>query len=205
MKDQETHFDIDEKSNHKSGRRSVFQSKTRLGESAILLSLLSACGGGGGSSTPSSGGSSGHVIDGYVSGARVFRDANGNNRFDLGEDFTTTNARGFYSNLKGSTATTIVVDDNEGKAFDTVTGFPLSLTMSSPGDYSVITPLTTLVVGLQSSGLSRSESEAAIKQVFGLSSDIDLSRFDPFSGSTGVTQASADHYKSTAIKIANSA
>lgn len=68
MKDQETHTDVGEKSTYKYGRRSAFQSKARLGESAILLSLLSACGGGGGgSSTPSTGNASGYVIDGYVS------------------------------------------------------------------------------------------------------------------------------------------
>ena len=66
-----------------------------------LLTLLSACGGGRsgteGSVGSSDAGSSGYVFDGYISGARVYRDGNGNNRYDLGENFTNTNSTGFLA------------------------------------------------------------------------------------------------------------
>lgn len=176
-------------------------SAVRLGESLILLSILSACGGGRGGSESS--GTSGKVIDGYIAGARVFRDANGNNRYDLGEDFSVTNGSGYFSGLRGSSSQTIVVDGNGGTAYDTVTGFPLSFTMASPGDYEVITPITTLVVALEDRGLDRAEAEAALKQVLGISDAINLKTYDPFSDASGGPVSGADFYKSTSVKIAN--
>ena len=70
----------------------------RLAQSAILLSLLSACGGGGRQSVSGSAdtGTTGTVIDGYVSAARVFRDANGDFILSGAETSVTTNADGFF-------------------------------------------------------------------------------------------------------------
>ena len=65
--------------------------KAKFALSAPLLGLLAACGGSGprvDDETDSSDSNnvlvSGRVIDGYIANALVFRDANGNNRFDLG-------------------------------------------------------------------------------------------------------------------------
>ena len=141
----------------------------QLALSTASLLILSACGGGGGKSGSQEQTSQGHVIDGYVSSARVFRDANGNNRFDLGEDFDVTDRNGFFDGLGGLQSIDIVVDDNGGRAVDTITGFPLSFTLEAPGEYSVITPVTTLVAGLRNSGMSTQDAEDAVKTVFGVS------------------------------------
>ena len=142
-------------------------------------------------------------MDGYISGARVFRDENGNNRYDLGEDFKTTDSLGYFSGLGGTRSKKMVVDSNNGFAIDTVTGFPLSFTMSSPGDYSVITPITTLVVAMEGNGFGLSEAEQAVLSVLGLSPDTDLATFDPFASVASGQIGIADSYKSASVKIAN--
>ena len=68
------------------------------------MSLLSACGG----SKTSSGqnvsgetGTSGKVIDGYISGARVFRDIDADFTLSSSEVAVITNSAGSYSGLTG--------------------------------------------------------------------------------------------------------
>ena len=68
--------------------------------SAILVAgLIGGCGGGSGSSTPSATTSSisGKVADGYLVGATVFLDKNGNYQLDAGEPSATTDANGGYT------------------------------------------------------------------------------------------------------------
>jgi len=63
---------------------------------ALSLGVLAGCGGG--SSTPSTSTSiSGAVADGYLVGATVFMDKNGNYQPDSGEPATTTDGNGAYS------------------------------------------------------------------------------------------------------------
>ena len=161
--------------------------KAKFALSAPLLGLLAACGGSGprnDGETDSNDSNnvlvSGRVVDGYIANALVFRDANGNNRFDLGEFSALTNEVGEFSDLTGSDNHQIVVDTNSGGAYDTLTGFPLLMTMGAPGNYEVITPLTSLVLGLQQDGMSQAAAETAVKQVFNLSSTFEFASYDPF-------------------------
>ena len=156
--------------------------------STLFLTLLSACGGGGGSSSAprdpilddgDSISSSGKVIDGYISGARVFRDVNQNLSFDEFETYVTTNDSGEYFNLIGSSNAQIVADTNNNKAVDKSNGLPLSITLSAPSEYSVVSPLSTLILAVQKTGLSKSNAEQAVKNVFGLNSQVDLGVYDP--------------------------
>ena len=79
-------------------KKFILDKKARLAQSYLILTILSACGGGRqeDSAAPETSTSSGYVVDGYVANARVFRDANGNNRYDLGEDFANTNSLGCF-------------------------------------------------------------------------------------------------------------
>jgi hypothetical protein len=66
--------------------------------SLIMVGLVAGCGGS--SSTPSDSSTSaitGKVADGYLVGASVFLDKNGNYRLDTGEPFTTTDENGAYT------------------------------------------------------------------------------------------------------------
>jgi hypothetical protein len=63
----------------------------------ITTGLLAGCGGGTSATQASSATVSGAVADGYLSGAIVFLDKNGNYQLDAGEPSTTTGANGAYT------------------------------------------------------------------------------------------------------------
>ena len=192
----------------------------RVAEASLIMGILSACGGGGtqsssdnepsspssgGSDSSDSGGSLGYVIDGYVSGARVFSDANGNNRFDSGELFAITNSSGAFdsSAFTDLQNVNLVADDNSGNAIDTATGLPLTLTMSAPGSYQVITPITTLIAAISGKGYSLDAAEEIVSSAFQLNNSIDFSTFDPFGSSATPQTEVAEAYQVLAMKVAN--
>lgn len=63
---------------------------------ALTVGLIAGCGGGGSTSAPSAT-VSGAVADGYLVGATVFLDKDGNYRLDAGEPTTITDANGAYT------------------------------------------------------------------------------------------------------------
>ena len=180
------------------------------------LFLLSACGGGGGdtSSDANKDGNvdtysgAGKVIDGYISGARVFVDTNNNKKLDIGESYVLTNSVGEYSGLTKSVASTIIADNNSGQAIDMTTGLNFAFTMAAPTEYEVITPITTLVAGLVESGDELSVAEEKLKFVLSLDNAFQLQNYDPFiylgKSITNSQQLSdAENYQLLAIQIAN--
>lgn len=65
---------------------------------ALTVGLIAGCGGGSSSSMPTASTTvSGAVADGYLVGATVFMDKNGNYQLDAGEPSTTTDVNGAYS------------------------------------------------------------------------------------------------------------
>ena len=84
----------------------------------------------------------GHVIEGYIAGATVFADANGNGVLDLGEAHTTTNADGSFT-LTGGTGPIVMFGGT-----DVSTGLAFKGTLKAPMGSTVVTPLTTLVAEL---------------------------------------------------------
>lgn len=129
-------------------------SATGLTLSALALASLSACGGGSStasqsSSTPMS--ITGSVVDGYIQGATVCLDINGNGACDSGEPSATSDSAGSYT-LSGVAAadaasapviavvpSTAIDSDAPGVAVGS------NFILSAPAGKSVITPLTTLV------------------------------------------------------------
>src|SRR5262249_44505758 len=79
------------------------------------------------------------VGDGYVSGATVFADANGNGLLDAGEASTTSDATGTFD-LAQQAGTLIAFG-----GVDTSTGVSLRAQLSAPAYSIVISPLTTLL------------------------------------------------------------
>ncbi|MFC6791482.1 carbohydrate-binding domain-containing protein [Methylobacterium komagatae] len=130
--------------------------------------------------------------DGYISGATVFADANGNGIFDAGEasaisdslgKFILTNASGTLYSVGGT---------------DTSTNLPIKVTLSAPAGSKFISPLTTLVNALlppnaTAADLAAAESKVLTGLGISLNPGQSLLTLDPIagaiSGDTGATDA----------------
>ena len=130
----------------------------------------------------------GAVIDGYISGATLFLDANKNGVLDAGEPSTTTDSNGEYDldipfetfdkNQNGE------IDSSEGNivAFggtDTATGLPLETPVTVPADASVVTLLTNLVADLIDKGIAPEIAQSLVKSSLSIPADVNLTSFDP--------------------------
>ncbi len=145
-----------------------------------LLTALVGCGGGGGDaatpiSEPATASVSGVVADGYLVGATVFSDRNGNRAWDAGEPKTTTAAGGRYT-LTGEEIDLypLVVLVEAGVTIDEDRPeLPVdkSYTLLAPvGQSAFISPLTTLVQGQIEKGKTVSDAETFIKTALGVPS-----------------------------------
>lgn len=130
----------------------------------------------------------GRVIDGYISGASVFLDANKNGIKDTNEPSTITDASGKYNldipfetfdtNKNGE------IDPSEGNLVatggtDTATGLPLETPVTAPPDSTVVTLLTSLVADLIDKGVAPETAQSLVKSALGIPAEIDLTSFDP--------------------------
>jgi large repetitive protein len=147
----------------------------------------------------------GKTVDGYISGALVFADANGNGVLDVGEARSTTDNAGNYE-IAGGSGTYIMVggtDISTGRVFDGIFEAPMRAT--------VINPLTTGVVslaGLNAGSAGISAAETQLKAALGIDPSFDLLNTDPLQASTapGATQAAitaAVKAQAEAAKLAN--
>lgn len=149
--------------------------------------LIKACGGGGGSAqTPDdnliSDPSSGYVLDGYIAGARVYRDVNENQTFDDGEPYVLSDDNGRFENLGGDSTKPLIAYNHSGDATDIDSGIKLSGQLIAPAHYEFITPTSTLIYSLvQTQNLSLRGSEQVIISNLDLTDDLDFSTFNPLS------------------------
>ncbi|MGY4622578.1 VCBS repeat-containing protein [Bradyrhizobium sp. USDA 4486] len=129
----------------------------------------------------------GRIIDGYIAGATVFADANGNGILDPGEVSTTTAADGSFT-LHGGSGPLVMTG-----GIDISTGLAFKGTLSAPEGSTVVTPLTTLVQTLVSSGATVTDATAHVAQAFNIdTTKIDLTTYDPVpSAVTGDDAATA--------------
>lgn len=137
----------------------------------VTAAALVACGGGGsGSGATASSTINGVAVDGYIQGATVFLDRNGNGSPDNGEPSAVTDSSGRYSlNTTGISAAELTglkvivsggVDTDTGYAF---TG-RLSARVEDAASGQVVTPLTTLVDAMVAQGLA-SDPDSARSQI----------------------------------------
>ena len=122
-------------------------------------------------------------IDGYISGATVFADANFNGVRDAGEAWTTTDANGRYA-LESGGAPLIL----QG-GFDTATNLAFTGTMLAPAGSTVVTPLTTLIQKVAASTTGDPvAAQQLVASALGLSSSLDLNDLDTIAATrTGMT------------------
>lgn len=138
--------------------------------SAFAL-VLTSCGGGGSSSSPDTTTISGQASDGYLSGATVFLDLDGDRIHDSNEPSTTTSNDGSYSlpydnSLSGNIVVTGGIDIATGNAFNATLEAPLS------GTEVHINPISNLVAKkVRISAESVESARAAIAQSLGLNTN----------------------------------
>ena len=132
----------------------------------------------------------GLAIDGYLSGAKVIFDMNGDGLSDLSQE-TFTNSKGSFSLLftmseflsvdKNGNG---VIDPDEGSiivegGIDTSTNLPFEGSIISDGNSSVVSPLTSLSHALMKNGKTKSEAEMTVLLILGIPGNIELSSYDP--------------------------
>ncbi len=169
--------------------RKIRQRTRWLALAPLAAAVLVACSGGGGGSGSGTSASSmlnGVAIDGYLQGATVFLDRNGNGTLDSDEPSTVTDSSGRYSlNTSGLGSALTGVKVLVSGGVDTDTGYAfagrLSARIEDAQSGQVVTPLTTLVDAMVEQGLAADAALARtqIATVLGLSaSDLTL---DPMS------------------------
>lgn len=160
---------------------------------AVGVGVAAASSGGGGGSkgggvspTPTA---SGSVIDGYVSGATIFIDRNGNRQLDADEPSTTTDATGNFT-LPGNVEGDLVAWGGT----DISTGLPFVGILRAPAGSTVVTPLTTLMAVLMDGGASAAEAQQEVLAALGLSGlgdGFNLRTYDPLAQAAGDANALA--------------
>ena len=145
----------------------------RLIPAAATACLLASCGGGSGTAPgefptpPVAAPTGGVAVDGYLSGATVLCDSNGNGRADAGELSVGTNSAGAFSFATGCTAALVV---SGGTSADT--GLPFVGVLRAAGGSTVVSPLTSL--------LSAGAAQPAVLTALGLPADTgSLASTDP--------------------------
>lgn len=116
---------------------------------------------------------SGTVADGYIAGATVFVDVNGNTALDVGEPTAVTDSNGMFLI---TTSETGPLGAFGGTNIDT--GLENLLRLDAPEGSTVINPLTTLIVELVMDGADAASAEAEVKAAFGLDASLDLTQTD---------------------------
>ncbi len=149
-------------SEHKSGTPSDVRAQTFTfpGESLGRSSLM------------------GHATHGYIQGATIFADANGDGLLTTGEVSATTDAQGRY--ILGSTATGPLVLIG---GTDTSTNLPFTGRLTAAAGAPAINALTTLVQTLlTTTGATIGQATAMVNAALGLPGDTELGMLDPVSG-----------------------
>lgn len=161
---------------------------------AFSAALIAGCGGGGSPAAATIGGS---VADGYLAGAIVFLDRNGNYQLDAGEPSTTTNANGAYTlnvdpaDLGRSPVVAIAV---KGQTIDKDTGMTVSggymlsmpaAAVSGTMNGNFVSPMSTLVREKLAAnpGMTMTEATTQLRNQMNLSPGIDMMA-DYVAGST---------------------
>ncbi|KRC14668.1 Ig-like domain-containing protein [Acidovorax sp. Root217] len=148
----------------------------------------------------------GHVADGYVKGATVFADANGNHRLDAGEWATTTDGAGGFT-LPASVQGTLVATGGT----DLLTNKAFKGLLTAPVGSTVVNPITTLVQALMDKGGATTTVEQAtalLAKVLNLPASIHLLTYDPLavlasSSASAADKAVALGYQKVAVALVN--
>ncbi|HEU0115130.1 MAG TPA: calcium-binding protein, partial [Thermomicrobiales bacterium] len=109
--------------------------------------------------------------DGYIAGATVFADKNGNGVRDAGEAFTGTDAFGRFE-LNSGNAPLVLAG-----GYDIAKGVSFQGKLSAQAGSAVVTPLTTLVVELGRAGVA--DPNATLAAALGMPAGTNFGQIDP--------------------------
>ena len=165
----------------------------------IALGGLAAGGGGGSAGIMSVAGSTssalgGRLINGYISGARVYQDQDGDGIYDAGEPSATTGLDGSYELTIVDGGGSLIAEPLAGTV-DQSTGVSVTSQFSAPSGATVISPISTLV----DAGLSESQVKTALE----IDSSIDLLNYDPVSEALNGDPDKALGFKSASVLVSN--
>ena len=107
----------------------------------------------------------GRLVNGYISGARVYQDQDGDGVYDAGEPSAITGSDGSYELTIVNGGGSLIAEPLSGTV-DQSTGVTVTSQFSAPSGATVISPVSTLV----DAGLSESQ----VKTALGIDSSIDL-------------------------------
>ena len=137
----------------------------------------------------------GRLVNGYISGARVYQDQDGDGVYDAGEPSATTAADGSYELTIVDGGGSLIAEPLAGTV-DQSTGATVTSQFSAPSGATVISPVSTLV----DAGLSESQ----VKTALGIDSSIDLLNFDPVEETLyGDDPDKALGFKSASVLVSN--
>jgi T5SS/PEP-CTERM-associated repeat protein len=115
------------------------------------------------------------VIDGYIVGATVFADSNGDGVLDGNEARGTTDAFGHFTLGAGTTNGTLIMYGGT----DSATGLAFTGVMTAPTGSTQVTPLTTLVQSVAAAtGGSVADASATVATALGLDPTVNLTTLD---------------------------
>ena len=122
----------------------------------------------------------GKVADGYIAGAAIYIDIDGDGIADAEEATgVVTDSQGNFALETNLSGALIAIG---GTNIDT--GLANTLILSAPAGSTIITPLTTLVHQVaRLQNLDASAAETLVQNALGLSADVDLNQYDPLAQS----------------------
>jgi hypothetical protein len=137
------------------------------------------------------------AVDGYIAGATVFADKNGNGLRDAGEAFTATDAFGRFE-LNSNGAPLVMVG-----GYDIAKGLSFQGKLTAQPGSAVVTPLTTLVVELGKAGVAN--PNAVLASALGMAGVSNFGQIDPIAAAaTSITAfARSNQVLNTVTMVAN--
>lgn len=159
----------------------------------LSLFALAGCSGDSSTSTPATTTVSGVVADGYLVGAKVCLDKNGNKVCDADEPTATTTAGGSYTLSNVSSADVagypILVEVPAGATDEQRGPVANAYVLGAPaGKTDFISPLTTLVQNqVETTGMSADAAEATVRNALGMNTSL-YTNFQPGSASATAEQ-----------------
>lgn len=145
----------------------------------------------------------GKLADGYIKGATVFADANGDGLWNPGEAIATTDEQGNFV-LTGAKGPII------GRGgIDLSTNIEFKGELKAPEGSSVINPLTSLQQGFVERGQSIEQAEESVAKALGFDpGKVDLQTFDPLAAALNTnasneTRTLGAQLQAEAAKVAN--
>ncbi|MEI7786080.1 MAG: glycoside hydrolase family 16 protein, partial [Betaproteobacteria bacterium] len=154
-------------------------------------------------------GLAGRLVNGYIKGALVFQDNDGDGQLDNNKDgkddpgeepYTYTGADGQFSLPTASPLGGPLITQSDANTIDVSTGLPVTNVFKAPANAKVISPLSTLLEAGAKAGLT----ETQLKTALGIDPSTSLLQLDPVAAAlSGTNSAAALQLKAANVMVSN--